>query len=127
MNQRGSLAILVSGYLSLLLLLFIGGFSYALGLIAQNRIQGITDAAILYAHDRAATKGIPDPQKLASAVSSFLTSAPSALQIDIRTVETEVAGTVSKLALCASHQDPMGWFNLGVICKTAQAESFLVD
>lgn len=127
MNQRGSLAILVSGYLSLLLLLFISGFSYALGLIAQNRIQGITDAAILYAHDRAATKGIPDPQKLASAVSSFLTSAPSALQIDIRTVETEVSGTVSKLALCASHQDPMGWFKFGVICKTAQAESFLVD
>ena len=127
MNQRGSLAILLSGYLSLLLLLFIGGFSYALGLIAQNRIQGVTDAAILYGHERAVTKGIPDPQKLALAVSNFLTSAPSALQLDIRSVETDVAGNVSKLALCAYHRDPMEWFDLGVICKGAQAESFLVD
>lgn len=127
MNQRGSLAILVAGYLALLLTLFIGGSALALGLIAQNRIQGIADAAVLYGHDRAVTKGIPDTERLALSVSKFLVSAPSALQLDIRSLETGVAGTVSKLVLCAHHRDPMGWFNLGVICKSAQAESFLVD
>ena len=127
MNQRGSLAILVSGYLALLLLLFMGGFSLALGLIAQNRIQGVADAAVLYGHDRAVMRGVPDPKKLSVAVSNFLASAPSALQLEISSVQTGVMDNVSNLSLCATHRDPMGWYKLGVICKSAQAESFLIN
>lgn len=127
MNQRGSLAILVAGYLSLLLTLFIGSSALALGLIAQNRIQGVADAAVLYAHDRAATKGIPDPKKLSSSVANFLSLAPSAQQLEIRSVEVSVEDMTSVLVLCAEHSDPMGLFIIGEICKTSKAESFLVD
>jgi hypothetical protein len=126
-NQRGSLAILVAGYLALLLTLFIGGSALALGLIAQNRIQGVADAAVLYGHDRAVTKGIPDQNKLFSSVANFLDMAPSAQQLDIRRVDVKVEGTNSVLLLCAEHSDPMGLFRFGEICKSAKAESFLVD
>jgi len=125
-NQRGSLAILVAGYLALLLTLFIGGSALALGLIAQNRIQGVADAAVLYAHDRAVTKGIPDRSKLTNLVANFLSSAPSAQQLEIRTFEVRVDGVTSTLLLCAEHSDPMGLFSLGQICKSSKAESFLV-
>ncbi len=127
MNQRGSLSILVAGYLALLLTLFLGGTALALGLIAQNRVQGVVDSAALYGHDRATTKGIPDQARLASSVAHFLSIAPSAQQLDIRSVEASVSGITSQVQLCAVHKDPMGWFTLGQICKSAKAESFLVD
>lgn len=127
MKDRGSLAILYAGYLGLLLTLFLGGFAVALGLIVQNRLQGVTDSALLYAHDRAVTKGIPSLAKLESAIDVFLTNAPSAQQLEIRSVATDVDGAKSSLMICARHADPIGRYLPGLICKTASAESFLVD
>jgi hypothetical protein len=127
MNDRGSLAILIAGYLALILTLFIGGYAVALGLIAQNRIQGVADSALLYAHDRAVTKGVPDPEKLAWAISHFLDHAPSARQLVILSVDSAVIGVKSTIMLCARHVDPLGRYLPGMICKTANAESFLVD
>lgn len=127
LNQRGSLSILVSGYLALLLTLFLSGTALALGLIAQNRIQGVADSAVLYAHDRAITRGVPDQDRLSNSVLHFLSIAPSAQQLDIRSVETKVVGVTSVIQLCAAHKDPMGWFSLGQICQISKAESFLVD
>jgi hypothetical protein len=126
-NQRGSLAILVAGYLALLLTLFIGGSALALGLIAQNRIQGVADAAALYAHDRAVSKGIPDRSQLSNFVAYFLSNAPSAQQLEIRSFEVSVEGVTSVLLLCAQHEGPIGLFAPGEICKISKAESFLVD
>jgi hypothetical protein len=127
MNDRGSLAILIAGYLGLLLTLFLGGFAVAIGLVAQNRIQGVTDSALLYAHDRAVTKGIPNLAKLESAVDVFLTNAPSGQQLEVMSVATSVSGVKSSLTLCARHLDPIGGYLPGMICKSASAESFLVD
>ena len=118
---------MIAGYLGLLLTLFLGGFAVALGLIAQNRLQGVTDSALLYAHDRAVTKGIPSLAKLESAIDVFLTNAPSAQQLEIRSVTADVDGAESSLKICARHVDPIGRYLPGVICKTARAESFLVD
>jgi hypothetical protein len=126
-SDRGSLAILVSGYLALTLTLFLGGFSVALGLIAQNRIQGVTDAALLYAHDRAVTKGVPNQRKLGESVTTFLAAAPSAAQLKIDFYQAKVNGIQSTLLLCAVHSDPMQKFLVGRICKQAKAESFLVE
>lgn len=127
MRDRGSLAILVAGYLGLLLTLFLGGFAVALGLIAQNRIQGVADSALLYAHDRAVTKGVPNLAKLESSIGSFLANAPSAQQLEVVRIEVDVVGVRSSLAICARHIDPIGRYLPSVICKTARAESFLVD
>jgi hypothetical protein len=127
MKDRGSLAILIAGYLGLLLTLFLGGFAVAIGLVAQNRIQGVTDSALLYAHDRAVTKGIPNLAKLESAVDTFLTNAPSGQQLEVMSVVSNVNGVKSSLTLCARHLDPIGRYLPGVICKSARAESFLVE
>ena len=127
MKDRGSLAILIAGYLGLLLTLFLGGFAVAIGLVAQNRIQGVTDSALLYAHDRAVTKGVPSLAKLESAIEIFLTNAPSAQQLEVLSEAIEVSGVKSSLTLCARHVDPLGRYLPGMICKTANAESFLVD
>jgi hypothetical protein len=118
---------LVSGYLALLLTLFLSGTALALRLIAQNRIQGVADSAVLYAHDRAITRGVPDQDRLSNLALHFLSIAPSAQQLDIRSVETNVVGVTSVIQLCAAHKDPMGWFSLGQICQISKAESFLVD
>jgi hypothetical protein len=127
MKDRGSLAILIAGYLGLLLTLFLGGFAVAIGLVAQNRIQGVTDSALLYAHDRAVTKGIPNLAKLESAIDTFLTNAPSGQQLEVMSVTSNVNGAKSSLTLCARHLDPIGRYLRGMICKSASAESFLVD
>ena len=127
MRDRGSLAILIAGYLGLLLTLFLGGFAVALGLIAQNRIQGVADSALLYAHDRAVTKGVPDLSKLESSIGSFLANAPSAQQLKVASVDVGVVGVRSTLTLCARHLDPIGRYLPSVICKASKAESFLVD
>lgn len=127
MKDRGSLAILASGYLAMILSLFIGGSSISLALIAKNRIQGVADSALLFAHDRAVTKGVPDAGKLERAVASFLDSAPSAAQLELLSLETSVSGVRSTLVLCARHRDPFGQFVIGKICGRAQAESFLVE
>jgi hypothetical protein len=127
MNDRGSLAILIAGYLALILTLFIGGYAVVLGLIAQNRIQGVADSALLYAHDRAVTKGVPDPEKLDRAIAHFLDHAPSAKQLVVLSIESSVRGVKSTIALCARHQDPVGQYLAGKICRQANAESFLVD
>ena len=127
MNDRGSLAILIAGYLALILTLFLGGYAVAIGLIAQNRIQGVVDSALLYAHDRAVTKGVPNPEKLAWAISHFLEHAPSAKQLVILSVDSAVTGVKSTIVLCARHQDPIGQYLAGRICRQANAESFLVD
>lgn len=127
MRDRGSLAILVAGYLGLLLTLFLGGFAVAIGLIAQNRIQGVTDSALLYAHDRAVIKGVPNLAELERAIDSFLVSAPSAQQLGVVHVEAGVVGVRSTLSICARHLDPIGRYLPLVICQKSQAESFLVD
>ena len=127
MKDQGSLAILIAGYLGLLLTLFLGGFAVAIGLVAQNRIQGVTDSALLYAHDRAATKGIPNLVKLETAIDTFLNNAPSAKQLEVLSIRAEVSGVKSSLTLCAKHMDPIGRYLPGMICKSASAESFLVD
>jgi hypothetical protein len=127
MREQGSIAILIAGYLGLLLTLFIGGFAVAIGLVAQNRIQGVTDSALLYGHDRAVTKGIPSLAKLENSIEVFLTNAPSAKQLEIRSAAAEVNGVKSSLTLCARHLDPIGRYLPGMICKNASAQSFLVD
>ncbi len=117
----------MAGYLALLLTLLLGIAAVSLGLIAQNRIQGVADAAALYAHDRAVTKGIPDPEKLSSSVANFLSVAPSAQQLRVRSVSVQVDGRTSVVVVCADHRDPLDVFSLGEICRSAKAESFLVE
>ena len=127
-QESGSLSVLLAGYLALAVLLGVSIGAVGISLVAKNRIQAVADSAVLYAHDRAARKGMPDRVKLQAAVVRFLASAPSAKQLQVVSVETHVRGNESSIVLCARHEDPMGVaIKSGVICRTAYAKSFLVD
>mgnify|MGYP001466775609 CR=1 FL=1 len=128
MNERGSLSILLAGYLALAVLIFVGLGATGMGLIAQNRVQAVADSAVLFAHDRAVRKGIPNLEKLKQQLVVFLSSAPSAQQLSIRSLDAVVDGVESRLELCASYQDPFGIVeSWGQICKSASAKSFRLD
>ena len=128
MSDRGSLSILLAGYLALAILIFIGLGATGLSLLSQNRVQAVADSAVLFAHDRAVKKGIPNSSKLQQNVGVFLSSAPSAKQLSITSFITAVDGVESTLELCASYQDPFGIVDgWGQICKSASAKSFRLD
>lgn len=127
-QERGSLSVLLAGYLALAVLLGVSMAAVGISLVAKNRIQAVADSAVLYAHDRAARKGIPDQVKLQDAVVKFLALAPSAKQLQVVRVEAQVRGNESSIVLCARHKDPMGVaIKSGLICRSASAKSFLLD
>jgi hypothetical protein len=128
LSDRGSLSILLAGYLALAVLIFVGLGATGLSLLSQNRVQAVADSAVLFAHDRAVKKGIPNSAKLQQNLGVFLTSAPSAQQLNIRSIEIAAVGLESRLRLCANYKDPIGLAAIwGEICKSASAKSFLVD
>jgi len=124
-GDTGSIAPLVAGYLALILLTILGSAAVGVSMIAVNRVQAVADAAVLYAHDRSITRGIPSENDLLARSREFLATAPSAKRIGIVGVKVSVSGAVSELELCAQVQNPL---NLGAIsvCRIARAESFIV-
>lgn len=127
-SERGSLSVLLAGYLALAVLLGVSMSAIGISLVSKNRIQAVTDSAILFAHDRAVKKGIPNQMMLESGIRTFLRSAPSAGQINVQSIEVRVNGNESTLVLCAIYKDPLGVaIRSGVICKSATAKSFRTD
>ena len=124
--EDGTIAPLIAGYLALILFTLIGSAAIGVTLIASNRIQAVADAAVLYAHDRAVTRGIPDPEALADGVGEFLAIAPSARRISVSLVETQVVASKSFLTLCGSLKNPLFPLPDSEICRQARAESFLI-
>ena len=124
-GDSGSIAPLVAGYLALILLTILGSAAVGVSMIAVNRVQAVADAAVLYAHDRAVTRGAPNQGLLLSKSREFLATAPSAKRIGVVGVQARVSGAISELELCAEVQNPL---NLGVIsvCRIVRAESFIV-
>ena len=124
-GNSGSIAPLVAGYLALILLTILGSAAVGVSMIAVNRVQAVADAAVLYAHDRAVTRGVPNQGLLLSKSREFLATAPSVKRIGVVGVQARVSGAISELELCAEVQNPL---NLGVIsvCRIARAESFIV-
>ena len=124
-GDSGSIAPLVAGYLALILLTILGSAAVGVSMIAVNRVQAVADAAVLFAHDRSISRGIPDEGVLLAKSREFLATAPSAKRIGTVGVEVRVSGAISELELCAQVQNPL---NLGFIsvCRIARAESFIV-
>ena len=124
-GDSGSIAPLVAGYLALILLTILGSAAVGVSMIAVNRVQAVADSAVLYAHDRAVTRGLPNQDLLLARSREFLASAPSAKRIGVVGVRVSVSGAISELELCAQVQNPL---NLGAIsvCRVARAESFIV-
>jgi hypothetical protein len=125
-NDRGSIAPLIAGYLALILLAAFGAVAVGAGMIAGHRIQGVADFAVLYAHDRAVVAGIPDQSKLRIELQGFIGKAMSARSLDIALAEIIAAGEVSELRLCARYREVLFGIDSYLICKSASAKSYVV-
>lgn len=126
MNERGSIAPLIAGYLALILLAAFGAVAVGAGMIAGHRIQGVTDFAVLYAHDRAVVAGIPDESSLRVGLQTFISKAESARSLDIAVAEIAAAGKVSELRLCARYRGVLFGLDSYLICRTSSAKSYEV-
>ncbi len=127
MSERGSIAILLATYLSIILLAVIGFGSVGIAMLAGHRIQGVTDYAVLYGHDRAVRAGKPSAGRLEVEVRNFLESAVSAERLEIVSADSWVAGENSHLRLCARYRDLFGLrVSSMIVCREAAAKSFLV-
>ncbi len=126
-SDKGTIAPLIATYLSLLILAIIGSSAVVTALVASNRVQGVADMAVLYAHDRAVTNGMPNKNLLVAGVGEFLRSAESAKRLEIVAISAAVESAESSLELCARYQNPLGvGINSAVICRSSRAESFLI-
>lgn len=125
LSERGSIAPLVAGYLALILLTIFGSAAIGISMIATNRVQAIADATVLFAHDRAVTRGIPNKSALETGAREFLNTAPSAKRIELVSVSVSVSGAISELEICARVANPLFLGDVQV-CRVARAESFIV-
>ena len=126
MSERGSVAPLVAGYLALVLLTLLGSAAVGVSMIAANRVQAVADAAVLYAHDRSITRGIPDQSALKREIAVFLQSAPSAKRVTVVSSRAITVGAISSLELCAKVSNPLWESHQILICKSARVESFVI-
>ena len=125
-SDKGSIAPLVAGYLSLILLVLFGSAAVGVSMIATNRVQAITDAALLYAHDRSHQRGVPSERLLEEHTATFLFTAPSAKRIQLVSFDAWSSQNVSNLRLCARVQNPLWTLGSLLVCREAKAESFIV-
>lgn len=125
-KDSGTIAPLVAGYLALILLTLFGSAAVGVTMIATNRVQGIADATVLFAHDRSVFRGIPNQNQLWQNAASFLDQAPSVKRIQVLNYKIVAQGSVSELTICASVQNPLWALGKMTICRSAKAESFIV-
>ena len=97
-------------------------------LVAVNRVQGVADMAVLYAHDRSVENGVPDQTLLRMAAAEFLSLAPSVVKLSVLSFNTGVDSERSNMRLCARFINPIGTgIDSAIICRESSAQSFLVD
>ena len=126
MSDRGSIAPLVAGYLALILLTLIGSAAVGVTMIATNRVQQVADAAVLYAHDRSITRGVPSSAALNVHLERFLNGAVSAQRLEIVNHRIFASGAISNLELCARAVNPLWESHQILVCRSARAESFVI-
>jgi hypothetical protein len=126
-KDSGTIAPYVAGLLALILFTILGSVTVGTSLIAANRIQAVADSAVIYGHDRAQKKGIPNEVKFRQEVDIFMATAPSAKRLKELRYRATVAGEYSKLEVCARFEDPIGiGVDSGLICMDARAKSFFI-
>ena len=124
-SDEGTIAPLVAGYLALLMMVGLLASNVVAAMSFANRLQGFTDLAVIYAHERALRIGIPQQGLIQTELSKFLSQAPSAKRIVLHSTKVSIQGPVSTLEFCAKFSFPLSPGGV-VICKQARAQSFLL-
>jgi hypothetical protein len=126
-SDRGTIAILLSTYLSIILLSIFGFASVGVAVLAGHRIQGVADFSVIYGHDRAVRAGKPSPSRLEAEIRAYLRQSPAASRLLIQSVDSWVISDNSNVRICARYQDLFGLrISSMTICRQAAAKSFLL-
>jgi len=126
-SEAGTIAVLVATYLSIILVAIFGSAAVVAALVAANRVQGVAEMAVLFAHDRSVELGVPDSAELTVELEQFLSLAPSAHALELVAVDSYVTGAVSTVRICARYLNPLGvGIDSAIICRESRAESFLI-
>ncbi len=127
MNERGTIAVLLSTYLSIILLSIVGFASVGIAVLAAHRVQGVADFAVIYGHDRAVRAGKPNPIRLDAEIRAFLSQSEAARRLELVSVDSWVTADDSNVRVCARYQDLFGLrISSMTICRQAAARSFLL-
>lgn len=123
--DSGTIAPLIAGYLALLIMVFLMAANVIATMTFASRLQGVTDLAAVYAHERSLRVGRPQGEIYREQLSHYLSNAPAAKSMVIEVINLKISGARSNLELCAEFDFPLS-LSSGVICRSASAESFLV-
>ncbi len=123
--DSGTIAPLVAGYLALLVMVFLMASNVISTQVFASRLQGLTDLAVVYAHERSLRVGKPQTTEFREHLAHYLSNAPTAKAMAIEIVNLKISGSRSTLELCAVFEFPLAPGN-GVICRESSAESFLL-
>jgi hypothetical protein len=124
-QDEGTVAPLVAAYLAFIVLVILLSSNVVSAMAYSHRLQGVTDAAVVYGHDRSLTVGQPKLDALRSSITTFLQTAPSAKRLNLVVVNVSVSGERSELELCAQLDYPLS-LGSGVVCRRAVAQSYLL-
>mgnify|MGYP007070465501 CR=1 FL=1 len=124
-QDEGTVAPLVAAYLAFIVLVILLSSNVVSAMAYSHRLQGVTDAAVVYGHDRSLAVGQPKLEALRSSIATFLQTAPSAKRLNLVVVNVSVSGERSELELCAQLDYPLS-LGSGVVCRRAVAQSFLL-
>ena len=126
-SETATIAVLVATYLSIILVAIFGSAAVVAALVAANRVQGVAEMAVLFAHDRSVELGVPDSAELTVELEQFLSLAPSAQALELVAVDSYGTGAVSTARICARYLNPLGvGIDSAIICTESRAESFLI-
>lgn len=123
--DSGTIAPLVAGYLALLIMVFLMASNVIATMTFASRLQGVTDLAAIYAHERSLRVGRPQGEMYREQLSQYLLNATAAKRMRIEVINLRISGARSNLELCAEFEFPLA-LSTAVICRSASAESFLV-
>jgi len=124
-SDSGTIAPLVAGYLALMVMVFLMASNVIASQVFASRLQGLTDLAVVYSHERSLRLGRPQATEFREHLSHYLANAPVAKAMSIEVINLEISGPRSRLELCAVFKFPLAPGS-GAICRTGSAESFLI-
>ncbi len=123
-QDKGTIAPLIAGYLALLILVFMLSANVVSAMALANRLQGVADLGLIYAHERSLRVGNPQLAALRTNLDHYLNNI-AASGLEMQTVRVFVSGPRSTVEICARVRLPLSLEN-HMICKRSSAQSYLV-
>jgi hypothetical protein len=123
-QDSGTIAPLIAGYLALIIMVFMLSANVVSATALANRLQGVADLGLIYAHERSLRVGEPQLSALRTNLDHYLKNI-AASGLEMQTIRASVLGPRSTLEICARVSLPLT-LERHLICKRSSAQSYLI-